>query len=118
MKKALQFIACMLIICSVILYLLWGFYLIVMTLKRARDAGTLSFPATVLGMPLVWLGVLIDAIANWTICTIIFVELPRETLVTSRLKRLILTEGWRGDMAAWFCLNLLNAFDPSGNHCK
>ena len=25
--------------------------------------------------------------------------------------------GWRETLAAWFCFNLLNAFDPSGKNC-
>jgi len=33
------------------MYVLWVFYLAVMNLKRARDAGTLTKPALVLGMP-------------------------------------------------------------------
>lgn len=100
------------------LYGVWLFYLVVMTLKRAKEAGTLSLPALIMGMPLVWIGVALDAITNITVCTVIFLELPQETLITSRLQRLILEEGWRSNLAGFICADLLNAFDPSGNHCK
>ena len=29
----------------------------------------------------------------------------------------IFLTGWREVVAAWFCFNLLNAFDPGGKHC-
>lgn len=118
MNKYVKITLTLLFMATVILYLVWMFYLIVMTLKRARDAKTLSLPASIMAMPLVWTGVLLDAIGNITICTVVFLELPREALITSRLKRLILGEGWRSDLAGWMCADLLNAFDPSGNHCK
>lgn len=100
------------------LHTLWVYYLAVMHLKVARDRGELigfvRYPAYfTLGV-----GLLVDFLMNVIPCSIIFLELPREKTVTSRLKRHINSEGWRSDLAAWFCMNLLNRFDPSGNHCK
>jgi hypothetical protein len=100
------------------IYVLWVFYLAVMNLKRARDNNALTKTAYWLGMPIFLLGYAIDIAVNIFVLPIIFLELPRETLVTSRLKRLIKTTGWRSNLAKWFCKNLLDAFDPSGCHCK
>ena len=100
------------------LYTLWVFYLAVMNLKRARDANELTGVAKLFGTPVLLVGLVIDAVADWTVCTALFLELPKEKTVTSRLKRHINSEGWRSNIAAWICMNLLNKFDPSGNHCK
>lgn len=118
MNKYIKIALTLLFMATVILYLVWMFYLIVMTLKRARDAKTLSPYAAIMAGPIIVVAEAIDAIGNWTFCTVLFLELPRETLITSRLKRLILGEGWRSGLAGWMCADLLNAFDPSGNHCK
>lgn len=100
------------------LYLLWFFYLAVMNLKRAKDAGTISKPALYLGYPLLIIGLVIDLLCNIFVMTIILLELPKETLVTARVSRHRKLGGWRGDISRWFCENLLNTFDPSGIHCK
>lgn len=57
---------------------LWTLYLAVMNLARARDAGTLSRPAYYLGLPLLYVGLLIDMLMNIFIATILFLELPQE----------------------------------------
>lgn len=100
------------------MYALWVFYLAVMNLKRARDAGYLVGFVYYLAQPVVLVGILTDIFVNLFVCSLIFLERPRESLVTSRLKRHINSEGWRSSVAAWICVNLLNKFDPSGNHCK
>ncbi|MDE2000805.1 MAG: hypothetical protein KGI52_17970 [Burkholderiales bacterium] len=92
-------------------------YLASMNLIRARDAGLLPRPAYVLGLPIVAAGVLLDALVNITVCTLLFAELPREWLVTARVTRLELSAGWRAAVAKWVCRNLLDNFDPSGKHC-
>lgn len=97
-------------------YALWFFYLAVMSLKRAKDAGMLSSAAKVLGYPVLCVGLILDVLVNAFICTPLFLELPRELLVTSRLKRHNRTgRGWRKRLAAWF-EPLLDPFDPSGDH--
>lgn len=101
-------------------YLLWLFYLAVMALERARDGGTLSKTALVLGIPILCIGYFLDFSANVMVCTPLFLELPKEALVTQRLRRHISEESdsWRKKLAAWLCTNLLDTFDPSGCHCK
>lgn len=101
------------------LWLLWVFYLAVMALKRARDAGTLTNTAYILGQPVLIIGLLIDMLANFTVVTVMFLEPPMEFLVTSRLKRHIESDdGWRTRLARWCCSTLLDSFDPSGSHCQ
>ena len=100
------------------LYVLWILYLAVMNLKRAYDARTISKVALWLGYPVLLIGLALDALVNIFIMTVVFVELPREWLVTTRLKRHIKGDkSWRKSFSYFICHTLLNAFDPSGDHC-
>lgn len=100
------------------LYILWLFYLAVMNLYRAKKAKQISKIALWMGYPILMVGALLDLLVNMFIMTLIFVERPRELLVTKRLARHIqANQGWRAKLAYWICHHLLNAFDPSGNHC-
>ena len=97
-------------------YALWIFYLAVMNLKRAKDAGLLSTTAKVLGYPVLIVGYLLDCFVNLTVMTILLLEIPRETTVTARLSRHNETStGWRKAVALW-AEPLLDPYDPSGNH--
>lgn len=100
------------------IYLLWIFYLAVMSLSRAKQMGTLSRPALILGYPILAIGYFLDAMVNWFVLTLVLGEFPREVTVTARLKRLVKGEGYQQKVAYWICHNLLDAFDPSGSHCK
>lgn len=101
------------------LYPLWLFYLAVMGLQRARDAGTLTPDARKLGTPLLYLGLLMDFLYNVVVLSVLFLELPRELLVTARVSRhKHLGRGFRKMLATWFCDNLLDPYDPDGCHCK
>jgi len=97
-------------------WLLWVFYLAVMGLKRAKDAGKLNKTALVMGTPVLIIGYLLDAFVNVTMMTVLFIEVPKELTVTSRLKRHIKEgTGWRLRLASWF-IPILDPFDPSGRH--
>lgn len=97
-------------------YVLWIFYLAVMNLKRVRDQGKLEKIAFILGYPLLLIGYALDIFLNITVMTVILLELPRETTITSRLKRHNKqSSGWRKRVAMWF-EPILDPFDPSGNH--
>ncbi len=99
-------------------YVLWLFYLAVMNLYRAKKAKQISDVALWLGYPILIIGALIDLMVNVLLMTLIFAEWPRELLVTKRLERHVkVKQGWRSKLAYWTCHNLLNAFDPSGDHC-
>lgn len=101
------------------IYSLWAFFLAVMALQRAYDAKTLSKVALVLGLPIIVTGFLIDFIVNIVVASVLFLELPQDATVSKRLGRLKREEptSWRGKLAAWFCANLLDTFDPTGEHC-
>jgi len=94
---------------------LWVFYLAVMALKRAKDENKLSRTALVLGTPVLWIGYTLDAFVNVTVMTVVLIELPREVLVTDRLKRHKSSTGWRLKVVLWF-EPILDPFDPSGDH--
>jgi cyanate permease len=97
-------------------YALWIFYLAVMNLKRAKDAGQLTTTAKVLGYPVLIVGYVLDCFVNFTVMTILLLEIPRETTVTARLKRhLNECDCWRKSIALW-AAPLLDPYDPSGKH--
>lgn len=96
----------------------WGLYVLVMGLYRAKLQGRLTREAYVMGWPYYAIGLAVDLLANLTIFSLLMLELPREWLVTSRLKRHIAAgSGWRHDFAAYLCDNLLDPLDPKGEHC-
>lgn len=101
------------------LYLFFGVYILVMNLYRAHLEKTLTKPGYVLGAPWLVLGAFLDVMANLFIFPFIFLEPPREWLVTTRLRRHMdgEPEGFRYRFARAICRKLLNAFDPSGKHC-
>jgi len=95
---------------------LWALYLAVMNLKRNRDKATKT--TWIMAFPVLIVGVIIDILFNWVIGSVIFLEFPRETVFTARLSRHSGCGTWRAKIAEWFCKHFLDAFDPSGNHCK
>ena len=99
------------------IYSLWLFFLAVMNLKRAKDAGSISKIALYLGYPILFVGYFIDFVTNVFVLTIFLFDLPKELTVTARLKRYKAEgSGWRYNFSAWFATNLLDTFDPSGKH--
>lgn len=101
---------------ALLLYILWLLYLAVMSLMRARDAGTLSKPAYILGLPALGIGLALNAFVNVTIFSAILLEVPRELTVTSRLQRHAPDDSWRGKIARAIGKYLLDTFDPDGKH--
>lgn len=100
------------------LWVFWGFYVLVMGLYRAHLQNRLIWPTYVLGVPFILFGILVDFIINFTIAAVVFLDLPREPLVTGRFQRYVaIGSGWRCRLANLICNNLLDVFDPSGNHC-
>lgn len=101
-----------------ITYALWLLYVLVMGLYRAKLQKRLSRVALVLGFPVYAIGYLLDVFVQMTVASVLFLELPREGLVTGRLTRHIKRgHGWRRDLARWICFHLLDPFDPNGTHC-
>jgi hypothetical protein len=103
--------------------LCFALYLAVMAMRRAQGDGRLGWPPRVLGLPIVLCGLVVDVALNLVLASIVLLEWPRltgpapEWLLTTRLKRLVRTTGWRARVARWVCTHLLDAFDPSGCHC-
>lgn len=98
-------------------YLCYILYLAVMALYRAKLENSLTLTQKILGYPLLWFGLLIDFLTNISVCTLVFLEFPKEYLVTTRIIRLKKDKGWRGKLAAFICQQLDN-IDPTGCHCK
>ena len=104
------------------LLFLWGFwalYVLIMGLYRAHLNKKLSRISYVLGMPWLVIGLIVDFVANVTIASLVFLDPPRELLVTARLQRYNTQSirTWRSEWANWICTNLLDVFDPNGDHC-
>ena len=100
------------------IWLFWGLYALVMALYRAKLNNELTPIIKLLGFPYLFIGYLFDVVCNLTIACILFLEFPREMLVTGRLIRhLDSKEGWRYDLAKWICNNMLDPLDPRGKHC-
>lgn len=106
----------------ILLYLLCFFYLyvLVMGIYRAYLAGRLNKFLLVICLPAVLIGIVFDVVANLTIAVIVFRKLPREWLVTTRLIKIQnnpLEHAHNKALAKYICDNMLDIFDPSGNHC-
>lgn len=119
-------------------YALWIFYIAVMGLKRVKDAKQLSKTALVLGYPVLIVGYTLDFFVNITVMSLLLLEWPKETTVTSRLKRhnnSVRTLDFTGlsiinyitskydnfmmpyrSVVVTWTKPLLDPFDPSGKH--
>lgn len=110
------------IILSTLAYLLVFFYLYILTMGiyRAHLSKRLTGLNKVLCYPIVILAVIVDVVAQYTIATLFFLDLPDsgERLVTARLQRYVASgKGKRYLIASYICDNLLDPFDPTGEHC-
>jgi len=100
------------------LWLFWGFYVQVMGLYRVSLRKELKGINLALAIPYVLVGIICDVFANVFIATFVFLELPKECLVTTRLKRYKTYEsGYKLKVATLICEGMLDVFDPTGNHC-
>jgi len=100
------------------LWFFWGMYVLVMGLYRAHLDKRLTKFTYCLAAPWLAVGVLVDVIANIVIAPFVFLDIPREWLVTTRLKRYIKQgTGYRATLANAICDHLLDVFDPKNNHC-
>lgn len=106
---------CIILGVVVFTFFTWGMYLSVMNLMRVKE--TLSTETKFFAYPLAFVGVLADFLYNIVIGTVLFLEPPREWLLTARLKRHLGEDGYKGNLARWLCRHLLDPFDPKGTHC-
>lgn len=90
-----------------------------MNLIRAKESGKLSRPALILGYPILIVGYILDILMNATFVSLLVMDLPRELTVSSHLCRLSRDGNrWQRTVSTFICEQLLDAFDPSGKHCK
>lgn len=98
-------------------YALWFAYLAIMSLKRSRDAGTLTGVAYALAVPFFIAAYALDIFVNLTGCTVVFFDAPREKTMTARLKRYAAQPGtWRFTLTVFIATHFLDRFDPDGYH--
>lgn len=98
-------------------YLGWIIYLAVMALSRAKKENTLTAWTRTLGYPVLIFGLLLDVVLNAVILSVVFLEPPKEWLMTARLKRHArYTDRPRSlRIVKWF-RQFLDPFDPKGKH--
>ena len=100
-----------------LMFATWVGYLAVMNLMENRAKLTLA--TKLFAYPLAAAGLVLDAVSNLLIGTVLFLEPPHEILLTKRLQRQIETgRPWRANLAHWLCSNLLDPFDSRGYHCQ
>ena len=98
-------------------WILWIIFAAVMRLKQVRDAGKLTPAMKVFGYPALALGLAVDFVVNVVFGTLVFLQLPREMTLSSRLWKLSNgEEGWRKNLATWIRVQLLDGLDPAGVH--
>lgn len=98
-------------------FLLWFYYVMVMGMQAARDAGRIPSDMVRLCWIVAYVGLVYDVLYNVTIGTVFFLDLPREGTLTYRLIRYKKEGGWRGRLAEYICAKMLDPFAPSGCHC-
>ena len=98
---------------------LWFYYILVMWLKKKRESlkrgNRLAY---YFGYIVAAVFLVLDAVYNIVVGTVMFADIPREFLFTTRLiryRRGPMT--WRYRLATFFCKKMLNPHDPSGEHC-
>ena len=95
------------VIVYVCTYLLFIHYAAIMRLRDLRDAGLLTKEAAFFGYQGLGVGYFLDCLINIVLCTVIFMELPRELTVSARVTRwreretLKLRGGKIGQFTAW-----------------
>ena len=98
------------------LYLFFIMYVASMAMIRAHAEKKLNGLLWVLCLPFVAVSIVLDFINNLIVFTLLFAELPREWLVTERLKRHVKQHTIRGKVARYIGNTILNPFDHSGDH--
>jgi hypothetical protein len=100
-------------------YILWIFYLAVMSLTHAQKTGRLTRASRTLGLPILLIGYAADVLVNATLFSLLVWDLPREYTVTQHINRLLRHgKPLQKTISHWVCHHLLDTFDPSGKHCR
>ena len=98
-----------------LMWITWTFFLAVMHLRIIRDTIGFTKVNIIPAYSTLVVGLILDATLNLVMC-LPLLDLPREMLLTGKLKRLIMEDlGWRGDVAEFLCQHFLVPADK--NHC-
>lgn len=102
-----------------LLHYTWTLFAAVMNVKRVRNDGTITPQVRAMGGIALALGSVLNAGVNIFICTLLFLELPREVMTSKRLWRLSQGGGrwpWQQHLAEWLRSRFLDWLDPGGKH--
>jgi len=98
-----------------LMFITWTFFLAVIHLREIRDSVGFSKVNIVPAYVVLFVGVLLDFTLMVASC-LPLLDLPKEFLLTGKLKRLIKEDmGWRGDVAEFLCKHFLVPADKG--HC-
>jgi len=101
---------------------LWVMYLAVMCMDAANGKSFLPSNSGPFMKVVLYTGYFVDFACNVTWATLIFLDPPRELLVTSRLERYkyggSTTFAYQKSLAIWMGDTLLDPFAPDGQHLK
>ena len=100
------------------LCLFWLLWIVISGFHRAQAEGRLTPFAITVGTGISYFGLVWDVLCNLLLCTFLFLDIPREPTLSQRLRRLVLTTGWRREFAEWVSEALINPFstDPADPH--
>lgn len=102
------------------LWIFWLLYVFTMGLYRAFLMGRLKGLSLVMCAPVVAVAFTLDLLMQFTVFAVVFADVPRDWLVTHRLRRYMRElppDHWRRRWADYLCHHLLDPFDPTGAHC-
>ena len=101
-----------------ILWALWILYVAMMNIELAVEKGPLPWQSKFMVYPTMFIFEIIEFIANVIICSLIFLDPPRELTVSDRLRRYYIHQekyGWRMVIVK-FIKPMLDPFDHKGPH--
>lgn len=98
--------------------LLWVCYLASMKLKEDFFSKTITPIAFYPGLIIIGFSYAVDFTVNLTVCTVVFLEFPREWTVTARFNRMHGQSAWGRMVTEFIAKNFLERYDPDGYHCE
>lgn len=104
----------------VAVYFLWPMYVFCMAMMRAYQSKSVTMFAWCLAFPIIVAAIALDVALNFTVFSLMLWGFPLrgEWTFSQRLNRLVKDDGWRGAVSRWLAANLLDPYDPSGQHIK
>lgn len=103
---------------ALILWALWILYVSMMNIDRAMELGELPWQAKLMVYPTKFIFDMVELVANTIVCTLIFLDLPKEFTVSDRLRRYYEDQNqarWRMVLVN-FVKPMLDPFDHKGPH--